>query len=738
MNRAPCEPETKPNQPEAPPLSFEGSAHLDAKIEWWFIHGRFAGEEVEERYFLVSLFRLRLPDKASGFVALISVLDPRAARHSTSSRVDQSIVEMAGQPGVPGTVDPFSSPAHDELQRFGLPREFECPAAVPEFCGDPLSVQWADLTLASRAGGVDLSFHEPGTSRPLDLKLIVETSRLTIDAARASGELGAAMHYMTYPHLRLTGSAGGCAVEGEAWLDQQWGGSAWFRGPDSPPRARGWDWLGFSLDDGTVWVVGKHWEGASSREFARHLTMFEPSGVVHESRTFEFEPLRWWTSLATRITHPVEWRLRVPEWDTDLVFVPFADDQEIRVFGPMRAIWEGAGRVQGRFRGRPVEALARLEGQGRGYVFEIAEYLHGWARLVDRELVKFLPQAIEEKDVHRYAGPPTWIHEPCSYTAMLSEPLWDLMSRGGKRWRAVFFYLLLDALGRDPEPLLDVTFVLPELPHNASLIIDDIQDGSSLRRGAETIHRRYGVDVAISAANTAYFLPLLLVLDHSVLTKDEKQAICESYQRSFIRAHLGQSLDLFWARKLNAEQLEGWMADSIGPKILQTYALKTAALIEGLAETAAMLARAGDGTRLAVMELARSFGLAFQLIDDVKDFCYTPGWGKPRGEDLRTGKLTYLLLCALNRLAPPGRALLRDILCRPELRSDPDVLARGIELVVNSGACEQVRREARALMLPAWETFSRHVPASTSKTELRFLWESLVGLAGGGQDRSQS
>ncbi|MCX6620164.1 MAG: polyprenyl synthetase family protein, partial [Acidobacteria bacterium] len=429
---------------------------------------------------------------------------------------------------------------------------------------------------------------------------------------------------------------------------------------------------------------------------------------------------------------------RVPEWAFDLHFEPFTDSQETRVFGPLRAVWEGAGHVRGSLRGLPVEGAGRLESQGRGYLLSRSAFLRGWAGLVDRELVRFLPRAMEESDIRRFAGPPAWLHEPCAYTSTLARPLWDLMDRDGKRWRAVFSFLLLDALGRDPEPLLDVMFVLPEMLHNASLIIDDIQDDSALRRGQEAIHRRYGLDVAISAANTAYFLPLLLVLDHAVLTSGEKQAISAAYQRQLVRAHLGQSLDIFWTHSLSASQLDLWLADSIGEKILQMYSLKTAAPIEGLAEAAAMLAGVGPAARQSVVRFAGSMGLAFQLVDDIKNFSSSPSWGKHRGEDLQAGKLTYLILRALERLAPPERGLLRDILCRPELRRDPAMLNQGIELVVHSGACEQVRNEAHALVAPAWEALSLSVPPSSAKTELRLLWESLLDLSTENQELLES
>jgi geranylgeranyl pyrophosphate synthase/predicted secreted hydrolase len=706
-------------------------ARPDSKLEWWFLHGRFSSA-TDERHFMASLFRVELPCRAGrggdGFSVLLSVLDRRTGEQRTSSRVDRRIAAAVRHPDAGRELDPFwAAPVLEELRDYGLPREFECPEAEPVLEVEPFRFQWADLRAALCPGGFRWAFDEPGTGRPLCLELTAMAPGLAIEAAGTVGEPEEAMQYVTLPELRLTGTAGGEAIQGEAWFDHQWGGRAWLRSGERPPRVRGWDWLGFRLDDGSAGVAMAHWDAASRAEFARHLTVRDAEGTIRQTPAFEWSPVRWWISPATRIEHPVAWRLRVPEWDADLLFEPLSDHQEIRVFGSLRAIWEGAGRVRGRWAGREVQGSARLEGQGRGYQFEAADFLKSWAGLVDRELGRFLPRVIEETDVRRYAGPPAWTYEPDSYTRMLSEPLWDLMERDGKRWRAIFSFLLLDALGRDPEPLLDVELVLPELLHNASLIIDDIQDASPLRRGRPAIHHSYGVDVAISAANTAYFLPLLVVLDHPVLTREEKQGISEAYQRQLVRAHLGQSLDLFWTRTLSPDRLATWMADSIGPKILQAYALKTAALVEGMAEAAALLAGAGQDVRRAVLAFARSLGMAFQLIDDVKNFTCAPGWGKQRGEDLRNGKLTYVILRALEKLPEKGRRELREILCRPQLRESAEGLDRGIDLVLDSGACESVRQEARAQIAPSWEALSRLVPPSSSKIELRLLWEVLVG-----------
>jgi geranylgeranyl pyrophosphate synthase/predicted secreted hydrolase len=708
------------------------SPHPDSRLEWWFLHGRFSGPETGERFFMTSLFRFHVPGPQdpprTAFSVLISILDPQTGRQWTSSRVDRALLDELRDRDDPRTIDPFAVPVVlDEIREYGLPREFECPAPSPVLQAEPFHFAWDDFVLAGHRSGLHLQFRDPSTGEVLSLRATAASAPLSISDAVPCSEPGEGMAYLTCPSLTVSGSAGEEPVHGDAWFDHQWGGGGWMQSPGPEPRPRGWEWLGFRLDDGSAGVVMSHWEGMDCREFARRITFRDVSGSTRISDSFEWTPSRWWTSLATRVSHPIAWSLRVPEWDLELAFAPFADDQEIRVFGSLRSIWEGAGSVSGSLGGTPVRGTGRLESQGRGYLlFDTATYLHAWAESVDREVARFLPRIIGEPDIRRYAGAPGWSYEPGSLTAMLSTPLWDLMGRDGKRWRAVFSCLLLDTLGRDPGPILDIGMVLPELLHNASLIIDDIQDASTLRRGQPAIHCRYGVDVAISAANTAYFLPLLLVLDHPVLTRDEKQAVCEAYQRQLVRAHLGQSLDLFWAHRLSPDQLDVWMADSIGPKILQTYALKTAAPVEGLAESVALLAGAGPAVRDALLRFALAFGLSFQLIDDVKNFSGARGWGKPRGEDLGAGKLTYVILRALQLLEGEDRAALREILCRRELREDPSTLARGIELVVSSGARESVCAEARERVAPAWDEFSQLVRPSCSKTELRLLWEALL------------
>jgi geranylgeranyl diphosphate synthase type I len=454
----------------------------------------------------------------------------------------------------------------------------------------------------------------------------------------------------------------------------------------------------------------------------------QADGTIFRPKSFTWTPTRWWRSAATRTSYPVEWHLEVPELNARLDFRPYSDKQEIRVFGSIRAIWEGAGIIQGRSWGRPVRGEARLEGHGYGQIHGARDYLSRWAHLVDEELARLLPRESNPDHLAEITRGAAVGYEPSAYMNTLSQPLWDLMDRDGKRWRGIFACLMLEAFGSDSSIYRSVLFAWPELLHNASLIIDDLQDGSLTRRGAETIHLRYGTDVAVGAANTAYFLSLFPVLNHPRLSEEQKLAMCSIYQRLMLCAHLGQSLDIFWTRNLTEDRLRDWMNDSMGDKIRQMYILKTAGPVEGLAEVAALIAGVKQRTRNSAMAFARAFGLAYQMIDDINNFSASPRWGKQRGEDLAGGKVTYLIFHALRLLPARDSNRLRAILCNPRMRAESDKRKEGIRLVMRSGACEKVRREARTIVETAWQEYSRQVQSSSAKLELRLLWENLLDL----------
>mmetsp|Transcript_18201 Transcript_18201/g.15863 ORF Transcript_18201/g.15863 Transcript_18201/m.15863 type:complete len:145 (-) Transcript_18201:659-1093(-) len=94
-----------------------------------------------------------------------------------------------------------------------------------------------------------------------------------------------------------------------------------------------------------------------------------------------------------------------------------------------------------------------------------------------------------------------------SLNKSVSQPIWDILSGGGKRWRPALCYILLEAFGKEYKKYLDFGVVC-EIIHNGSLIIDDIQDNSTTRRNKQSVHVVHGVDISINAGNLMYFAPM--------------------------------------------------------------------------------------------------------------------------------------------------------------------------------------------------------------------------------------
>ena len=102
----------------------------------------------------------------------------------------------------------------------------------------------------------------------------------------------------------------------------------------------------------------------------------------------------------------------------------------------------------------------------------------------------------------------------------------------------------------DFEKNKDVYFTcgVTEIIHNGSLMVDDIEDGSELRRGLPCTYKKYGTDIAINAGNLMYFAPMLKL--HEYVAKPEHQlALSRVYMEEMAAIHFGQGWDIQWHRE---------------------------------------------------------------------------------------------------------------------------------------------------------------------------------------------
>jgi geranylgeranyl diphosphate synthase type I len=216
-------------------------------------------------------------------------------------------------------------------------------------------------------------------------------------------------------------------------------------------------------------------------------------------------------------------------------------------------------------------------------------------------------------------------------TRQVNAPLWTLVERGGKRWRTTIgrlAYRVSGGLAPEPESVFEV----PELLHNASLVVDDIEDAASERRGGPAVHAAYGVPVALNAANAAYFRAFAML--RGELPDRQRLRALDMLSEELFAAHLGQALDLTLGAYVK-------LGHEIRPVHYETLArAKTGALVRIAARLGAIAADAADEDERALAAWAGELGVAYQIRDDVEDVA-------SGSTDLARGRVTYPMLVLL-------------------------------------------------------------------------------------------
>jgi octaprenyl-diphosphate synthase len=306
----------------------------------------------------------------------------------------------------------------------------------------------------------------------------------------------------------------------------------------------------------------------------------------------------------------------------------------------------------------------------------------------------------------------------------LTMPGWDLLSRGGKRWRPLLLTLICEGLGGGDAGLSLVPLV--EFSHNASLIHDDIEDNSDERRGKPAVHLLYGTDKAINGGCFLYFLPLSCI-DAWDGTPDLKNTVYALWGDHMRRLHLGQAMDIYWHRDFSS--LPG-LDEYDRMCRLKTGCLARFAALLGIWAAAGNAALNGGALPEKPETLAASLGAAaenlgvgFQILDDVKNLT-TGILGKKRGDDIVEGKKSLPVLLYLHRNKDERDAAAR---CFSAARSGGTSAPEVEELIGRleaAGVLEEAREQGLALIRAARTVFDK----APFREEQRKLLTGLMNL----------
>lgn len=351
---------------------------------------------------------------------------------------------------------------------------------------------------------------------------------------------------------------------------------------------------------------------------------------------------------------------------------------------------------------------------------DIERYLAEKAPLIDKAIEKYIPRKFSKNSVLFQFIPPKYCCNTETVNKAISEPVWDMLDRGGKRWRPSLFLIICEALGKTEDYCLDFA-VIPEVVHNGTLIIDDLEDSSEVRRGKPCTYKLFGVDIAVNAGNAMYYLPLLPLMEHKRTIPTERlRDIYEIYVQEMINLSVGQAMDIAWHRGLAN-------ADSIKEEdYLQMCAYKTGTLARMAARIAAVISGADRHLVDKLGTFAESMGVAFQMQDDILDLTGAE-FGKRKGGlggDITEGKRTLMVIRTLQTAPANDRRRLIEILNMHT--SDQKLRDEAIAIMQRQNAFEYVRKKADAMVTDSWKAVDNLLKSSGGKEKLKAFAEFLI------------
>ncbi|HEY1143125.1 MAG TPA: polyprenyl synthetase family protein, partial [Sphingomicrobium sp.] len=217
-----------------------------------------------------------------------------------------------------------------------------------------------------------------------------------------------------------------------------------------------------------------------------------------------------------------------------------------------------------------------------------------------------------------------------------------------------------------------------EFIHTATLLHDDVVDGSGLRRGKRTANLIWGNPASVLVGD------FLFSRAFELMVEDGSLRVLKILSHASAVIAEGEVEQLTTQRRIETDE----------EQYLTVISAKTAALFAAACRIAPVVAEASDEAEIALDRYGRYLGIAFQLVDDVLDYSSKQDvMGKGVGDDFRDGKVTLPVILAYARASDADRAFLREAMAGDRV-SDED-LGRAIALLDETGGLSDTLERAR-------------------------------------------
>ena len=292
-----------------------------------------------------------------------------------------------------------------------------------------------------------------------------------------------------------------------------------------------------------------------------------------------------------------------------------------------------------------------------------------------------------------------------SQVALVNQISHYIVSAGGKRVRPMLLLLISGALGNRSSERHELAAVV-EFIHTATLLHDDVVDESDLRRGRKTANALFGNAASVLVGDFLYSRAFQMMVSTNRLRVMEVLADATNVIAE------GEVLQLMNMHDATIDEAT----------YLRVIRSKTAKLFEASAQLAPIIAGSDVQIEALCATYGQALGTAFQVIDDVLDYEGSADeLGKNLGDDLREGKVTLPIICALRA----GSAAQRKVICDAIEQGDLSHLNDIRDIILSTGALESARRSAHAEAQRAIDAASR-LPANEHRAGLLQLAAGLL------------
>ncbi|CBX96522.1 hypothetical protein LEMA_P107870.1 [Plenodomus lingam JN3] len=222
-----------------------------------------------------------------------------------------------------------------------------------------------------------------------------------------------------------------------------------------------------------------------------------------------------------------------------------------------------------------------------------------------------------------------------------------------------------------PAERLEIITRVVGMLHTASLLVDDVEDSSLLRRGIPVAHSIFGIPQTINSANYVYFK----ALQHLLLMQNPK--LVDIFTEELLNLHRGQGMDLYWRDSLTCPSEADYL-EMVGNKT------------GGLFRLAIKLMQAESAVDVDCTPLVSTIGLLFQILDDHLNLSPTSGYTNLKGlcEDLTEGKFSFPVIHAIR--ADPSNQVLTSIL--KQKTTDEEVKRYALKYMESKGSFDYSKR----------------------------------------------